>query len=78
MLQTLTELDEDATIVSVDGIGAYDGRQCSMDCSQLNGESNFSLSSGVSTVHHQHIYGKMRWAPTTEYCREKGGNKETP
>ena len=35
-------------------------------------ESNFSLLSGVSTVHHQHIYGKMRWAPTTEYFREKG------
>ena len=58
VLQTLTELDEDATIVSVDGIGAYDGRQCSMDCSQLNGESNFSLSSGVSTVHHNIFMGR--------------------
>ena len=56
---------------------SFPGRQCSMDCSQLNGESNFSLLSGVSTVHHQQICGKMRWAPTTAYSREKGGNKVT-
>ena len=54
VLQTLTELDEDATIVSVDGIGAYDliSRKamlegCPKDCSQLNGDNNSSLSSGV-------------------------------
>ena len=81
VLQTLTELDEDATIVSVDGIGAHDliSRKAMLDglLSVERGEQLLPFVR-VSTVHHQHIYGKMRWAPTTEYCREKGRNKETP
>ena len=43
VLQTLTELGH---------MTSFPGRQCSMDCSQLNGESNFSILSGVFTVHH--------------------------
>ena len=49
-----------------------------MDSSQLNEETNSSFSLGVSTLHHQHTHGKMRWAPTTEYLQGVGGEQDDP
>ena len=71
VLQTFTELDEDAI---------FDERATESSPSSiafLEIRSYVPMSSTVSTVHYQHTHGKMRWAPTTEYSRGSRGNKVT-
>ena len=81
VLQTLTELDEDATIVSVDGIGAYDviSRKAMLDglLSVERGEQLLPFVRSFYVAPSTYLW-EDEMGPTTEYFREKGVNKVTP
>ena len=77
MLQSLTDVDPEATVISIDGVGAYDliSRNAMME-----GLLNMVRSSplcGASTVPHQRICGRTRWASHSTFQGE-GGEQGLP
>ena len=63
ILQTITDLDNRATVVSIDGVGAYDliSRNAMMEgCSGWSKEIRSSPLYGASTEARQRICGRMK------------------
>ena len=69
VLQTLLEMDENSTLLSVDGVGA--------SCSTCPTGTNFFLSFASSTVPHPLSCGRTRWGRSTS-SQGEGGEQGDP
>ena len=78
ILQVLTELDPSSTVVSVDGIGAYDriSRNAMMRGLPWR-ETAFCHSCGHFTANPQRTSGKMTLVTSTRSLKVKAGNRAT-
>ena len=68
MLQALTEANPDATVLSIDGVSAFDV------------VSRRAMLAALRRVHGSEANrtsGKMMWALCTTFCKEKGESRVT-
>ena len=71
VLQTLTDLDPEATVMSLDGVGAYDliSRNAMLEgLLRMGGRDVF-------TAAHPHVYGKTRWVSHRPFHKGREGSK---
>ena len=69
----VTDLDPTATLLSVDGIGAFD--LISREAVRLMEETRPSLSCDNSTAPRQYIGGPMTWASRRRYGKARAVNR---
>ena len=77
VLQTLTELNPEATVTSIDGISAYDSIS-RKDWRESPVSAWCSLLSISSTPNLQCISGKMIAGGSTPFTRVREGSREIP
>ena len=72
-LQAISELDEDATVTSIDGISAYDtiSRRAMIAGLECQAAVLHHVMFGCSIQSFPHICGKMRKAWCTQFTKEK-------
>ena len=73
VIQTLIGIDEEATVVSIDGVGAFD----SISRNGMLVGTRSCLSSDNFVDDHQHICGRTRWERSMRLLRAKAVSKET-
>ena len=81
VVQSLASMDSNATILSIDGVGAYDfisRRAMFQGVADLPTVTNLSYSSGNFTRSLPLSCGKISWEKYTRSAKVKGENKETP
>ena len=80
ILQTIMDKDERATVVSIDGAGAYDliSRNAMMEGLLRMEDGDQVHSCGVSVEARRPTCGKMKWASRRTSHKGREGNKETP
>ena len=72
ILQSITDLDSEATVISIDGIGAYDliSRNPMLEGLSLDGEGR-DVSMGL----RQHICGTTRWESPNTSTKGRGARR---